>query len=329
MFKGFAALLLGIYYEPMKPIRRALGIIALIACATYSAAEAPVPTAAPKKARERIVDTALSYEGVPYLYGGINPNGFDCSGLVYRVFLQSVGVELPRTAREQFAFREPIDKGKLQPGDLLFFNTTGPLAHVGIYMGEGKFIHAASDGPTRGVIESALSESYWAKAYAGAGRIVPPAEYLGLVFSGSLGVSIGARDFLRGIRGSVGVAYRIFGVESGIELRPEYDGTLGDFRLPAVLALGLDRHLKIYAGPAVTLGSPNLDGTRPYEASGGFFATAGIEYTLFRFRVAGMDCGLAGELVYNRYVSSGSADFGNDAIARIRLGLSVSLRKTI
>jgi probable lipoprotein NlpC len=309
----------------MKRARAALSILCL-AFAAKAFAEAPISTALPKQARGRIVDAAYGYAGAPYAYGGIDASGFDCSGLVYRVFLQTLGSALPRTAREQYDFREPIDAAKLQPGDLLFFNTTGPISHVGIYVGEGRFVHAASEGPKRGVIESSLSESYWAKAFAGAGRIIPPAEYLGLIFSASLGPSLGAEDLMRGARGSIGVAYNILGIEAGLELRPEYDAALGDLRLPAVLALGLDKRLKVFAGPALTIGSPSLGGSRAYEAQGGILATAGVEFTPFRFRVGGMNLGLTGELVYNRYVSADGPDFGKDSAARIRAGLALSAR---
>ena len=123
-------------------------------------------------------------------------------------------------------------------------------------------MHAASEGPKQGVIESSLTESYWAKTFAGAGRIIPPAEYIGLIFSASLGPSLGTGDFIRGARGSIGVAYNILGIEAGLELRPEYDATLGDFRLPAVLALGIDKRLKVFAGPSLTVGSHSFNGSR-------------------------------------------------------------------
>ncbi len=303
-------------------------VFALAALMLPAFAEAPILVAAPKKARSGIVDAAISFEGAPYLFGGTDAAGFDCSGLVYRVYKQTIGASLPRTARDQFDFREPIDRARLQPGDLLFFNTTGPIAHVGIYAGEGRFIHAASDGPKRGVIESSLSESYWSKAFAGAGRIIPPAEYLGLIFSGSLGPSFGVQDVLRGVRGSFGAAYSILGIEAGLEIRPEYDKSLGDFRLPFVLAIGIDKHLKLFAGPALTFGAPNLGGERQYEASGGLLSTAGIEYTPFRFHVSGLDLGLTGELVYNRYVAANglSADSSKDTAAGFSAGLGISLR---
>jgi probable lipoprotein NlpC len=312
----------------MHAKRLALAAFSLVLAAAL-AAEAPVAVALPKKARSKIVELAQSYEGAPYLLGGIDKKGFDCSGLVYRVYYEALGTALPRTALAQYTFREPIDVSKLQPGDLLFFNTAGSISHVGIYEGEGRFVHAASDGPRRGVIESSLSESYWAKTFVAAGRIVPPTEYLGLIFTASLGPSFGTEDFFRGGRGFFGVAYRVLGVETGIEIRPEYDATLGDFRLPAVLALGLDKKLKVFAGPALTLGSPSLHGKRAYEAQGGLLATAGIEFTPLRFRAAGLDFGLSGELVYNRYVPTGAPDFLEDEAACLRVGLGLSVRWSI
>jgi probable lipoprotein NlpC len=309
----------------MRSLRALLALLCL-ACVGSLAAEAPVAVALPKQARSKVVELALSYQGSPYLVGGTDEKGFDCSGFVYRVYYDAVGASLPRTARSQYAFREPIDASKLQPGDLLFFDTTGSISHVGIYEGEGRFVHSASDGPRRGVIESSLSESYWAKSFVAAGRILPPAEYLGLIFTASLGPSLGSADFFRGGRGSFGVAYRLLGVETGIELRPEYDASLGDFRLPAVLALGFDKKLKLFAGPALTLGSPSLDGSRAYEAQGGLLATAGIEFTPLRFRAAGLDFGLSGELVYNRYVSPEGTDVLKDGAACLRAGLDLSVR---
>ena len=309
----------------MKGSRLVLLALSIVSIA-HAAAEAPVSVARPKEARGRIAETALSYAGSPYVYGGKDPSGFDCSGLVYRVYREALGAVLPRTAREQYAYSEPIDASEIQIGDLVFFDTAGPISHVGIYEGEGRFVHAASEGPKKGVVESSLSEAYWAKAFSAAGRIIPPAEYLGLIFSASLGPSFGAEDFLRGIRGSFGVAYAILGVETGLELRPEYDASLGVFRLPAVLALGIDRKLKAFAGPALTLGSPNLGGSREYEARGGILATVGLEYTPFSFRVGTRKLGLGGELVYDHYVSEEKSDFAKDAAARIRVGLFLSTR---
>jgi probable lipoprotein NlpC len=123
-------------------------------------------------ARDRLLATAREYLGTPYISGGADATGMDCSGLVWRSALDGPGLQIPRTAATIAGAAERIDDGAIEPGDLLFFNTTGRLSHVGIYLGGGTFIHAASDGPRTGVIISSLSEPYWKKTYAFAGRIL-------------------------------------------------------------------------------------------------------------------------------------------------------------
>ena len=117
-----------------------------------------------------IVTTAKSCLGVRYKWGGESMSGFDCSGLVYYVFKEN-GITLGRTCKKQYTAGTPISMDELQPGDLVFFQntyTTG-LSHVGIYIGNGEFIHASSDG----VMTSKLSNSYWSSHYYGSCRILP------------------------------------------------------------------------------------------------------------------------------------------------------------
>jgi len=293
-------------------------------------AEAPVLVSAPKKARASLVEKARLYLGTPYLYGGSSAKGMDCSGLVYRVYIDTFGVaplsSMPRTARDLFAFVEPLEKKDLQPGDLVFFDTTGKLSHVGIFEGEGIFIHAASDGPDTGVIESSLSESYWSKHYAGCGRIIPPAEYLGIAVSAAMGPAVGMDPVFRGMALDLRATYRILGLEAGLAVRPSWDSGLGVVRLPLVLSLSLDRKLSFFAGPALTLGSPNLaaDGTTTaFEAQGGFLATMGAIWKPVSFRIAGQDFYMYTEVVYDRYVSqSGSKDLD----AQLRAGAGIGMR---
>jgi len=307
--------------------RRVSVVLALAVVAVRAAAEAPLYASAPRNARAAIVAAAYGYRGAPYVHGGADSAGFDCSGLVFRVYKDALDATLPRTVGTLYTFCEAIGRDRLQPGDLVFFDTTGGLSHVGIYAGEGRFVHSASEGQSTGVIESALGESYWARTFVCAGRLIPPAEYLGIILTASLGPSFGAYDILRGIRGSIGAAYRLWGVEAGIELRPSWDASLEVVRVPAVLSIAIDRRIKAYIGPALTLGSPSLDG-RAYEPSGGLLATAGIEYTMLRFRVAGLSFGLAAELEYDRYLASPEepASVGLDVEARVRAGFALSLR---
>ena len=111
---------------------------------------------------------ALRFIGVPYVFGGTSTHGFDCSGYVQHVFAM-LGQHLPRTADMQYAAGRAID-GTMIAGDLVFFQTYEPgPSHVGIYLGDGKFVHASS---SHGVTVSALSEGYWRARYLGAKRIV-------------------------------------------------------------------------------------------------------------------------------------------------------------
>jgi cell wall-associated NlpC family hydrolase len=126
------------------------------------------------KASELVV-SALGFLGVPYRRGGSNAEtGFDCSGFVRAIYEQTAGLILPRRADQQAAATEKIDKSDLQPGDLVFFNTMRrAFSHVGIYVGNGKFIHAPKPGAQVRVEDIGIS--YWANRFDGARR-VPGAE---------------------------------------------------------------------------------------------------------------------------------------------------------
>ncbi len=117
-----------------------------------------------------VISLAKENLGVPYVYGGTSPEGFDCSGLVYYCFLKS-GVKLNRTATGQYQQGSYVEKSALQPGDLVFFVSPGTrsIGHVGIYIGDNEFIHASTG--SRKIMVSDLTSSYYVTNYYGARRI--------------------------------------------------------------------------------------------------------------------------------------------------------------
>ena len=121
-----------------------------------------------------LVVTAMGFLGVPYRRGGQSAEtGFDCSGFVRAMYEQSIGLILPRRADEQAAATQTIDRNDLKPGDLVFFNTMRrAFSHVGIYVGDGKFIHAPRSGAQIRVED--MRVSYWKKRFNGARRVSEP-----------------------------------------------------------------------------------------------------------------------------------------------------------
>ena len=121
-----------------------------------------------------LVVTAMGFLGVPYRRGGNSAEtGFDCSGFVKAIYEQAAGLALPRRANEQAAATQTIDKQELQPGDLVFFNTLRrTFSHVGIYIGDGKFIHSPKPGAQVRVED--MGVAYWSTRFDGARRVPPP-----------------------------------------------------------------------------------------------------------------------------------------------------------
>jgi cell wall-associated NlpC family hydrolase len=136
----------------------------LSAEATSAAPSAPSTMPAPPSRYGGVVGIAMQYLGVPYVYGGASPSGFDCSGFVMYVFAQ-IGVSLPHNAAAQYGSGTPVDRSQLAPGDLVFFNGLG---HVGIYIGGGSFIHSPHTGD---VVKISSLSGWYSSTWVGARRL--------------------------------------------------------------------------------------------------------------------------------------------------------------
>ena len=164
-----------------RPGRNAarLSLLALAALLTACAGNPPAkepsnPFPIVDGSADDVLISAIGLVGTPYRYGGNTPeSGFDCSGLIGYVYRNSAGISLPRSTREMIGVRAPsVGRNQLQSGDLVFFATNGggQVSHAGIYVGEGRFVHAPSSGGT--VRLDYLSQAYWQKSYLGAKRVL-------------------------------------------------------------------------------------------------------------------------------------------------------------
>ena len=144
-------------------IAAVLLLAALAGCTPFRREATVTPDAGAEALR-----AAESRIGAPYRYGGSGPDAFDCSGLVAYAYGQA-GVDVPRTAAQQFAIARPVPRRDLRPGDLVFFRLSGrEVSHVGLYAGEGRFVHAPQTGGR--VRMEDLDDDWFRDRYAGAGR---------------------------------------------------------------------------------------------------------------------------------------------------------------
>jgi len=187
-------------FRPLKPALAPCLALAMTLCAGTAAAQnapaandelgswladkglfsqmAQVGQSVTNKASELVVH-AMGFLGVPYQRGGSTvETGFDCSGFVKAIFEQTIGMVLPRRAEQQAADTQRIDKKELVPGDLVFFNTMHrAFSHVGIYVGDGKFIHSPKPGAE--VRIESLGAAYWNRRFDGARRVGNGSEEVG------------------------------------------------------------------------------------------------------------------------------------------------------
>ncbi len=131
------------------------------------AATRPVPVS-PHYLGQEAADAALEQLGAPYRYGGAGPDGFDCSGLVQYAY-RLAGKSVPRTTLQLWSHTSTVLRDELEPGDLLFFSIAGKMQHVGLYVGDDRFVHAPSSGRT--VTLASLSSEYYRETFLRAGRL--------------------------------------------------------------------------------------------------------------------------------------------------------------
>jgi len=119
--------------------------------------------------KDRFEQVYQKYKGVKYRYGGTTSKGFDCSGFVQRAYKEAFNMDLPRTTQAMMKTGKKVSKKDLQPGDLVFFHPTRKYYHVGIYLGDGVFMHAST---SKGVMKSKMELNYWKKSYVTARRVL-------------------------------------------------------------------------------------------------------------------------------------------------------------
>jgi len=157
-----------------KSIYLVLFLVLLSACASVEDERVGRPFAPVSKhgSRPAVVNYAQSLIGIPYKYGGVSPStGFDCSGFVMHVYGKKAGINLPHNAKSISQHGSKISQHELKPGDLVFYNTLGyNYSHVGVYIGEGRFIHSPSSGKKVHIVD--MQMAYWKKRFNGARRLL-------------------------------------------------------------------------------------------------------------------------------------------------------------
>jgi hypothetical protein len=220
---------------------------------------------------DRILESAFAVIGTPYEVGATGPTGFDCSGLIFRVFQDLTGQSLPRTVDALMAAGRKVEGGLL-PADLVFFDTTGGPSHVGIYIGGGRFVHSASQGRITGVMVSALGENYYKMRYLGARRILEwTVPLVRIPVSEQPSVETVSDPLPSGITGSYQIVSKL--PEDAFLTIRFYRGTGAIF----------DRTVKVPAGGAGGLGSLT---TQPGEWAVVITTATGLELYRLSFSVA-------------------------------------------
>ncbi|MGB4586692.1 MAG: C40 family peptidase [Rectinemataceae bacterium] len=320
--------------------------------------ELPLPTLSPSRTRDAILRSADRLKGTPYVFGGESAKGLDCSGFVFLVFKQATGHAVPRTVDSLGQWVLMIPRKELKAGDLVFFELDRPATqkktsaafspsaasaadHVGIYTGDGQFLHAASAGSRTGVIRNSLSEPAWSKRFLFAGRIVSASPLSGLAFEAAMTGVLDAEALLGD--GSPDLRLRGGGISFaatlpvmrnfsfGLRSRIEWDELLGTLRIPLELVIGQNTGFSIFVGPALTLGEPGLPATesspfRGYSAPASWIASAGLRWSSPMIRSGASGAGLFSELRFSHYLPLPDLPEDPEADRRATISLGIGLR---
>ncbi len=326
------------------PLRTVAGIVSV----------PPLLGIASSSARQSVLSAAESYLGTPYRFGGATKSGIDCSGLVYASYFQATGIKVPRTVDKLATWVLVIPVHELEPGDLVFFDldakagsssyaetvasqTTASLTradHVGIYVGDQCFIHAASTGPQTGVIQSSLSDSGWKRRFLFAGRALPTSALSGFAVDWGGGVSFaqleplqgGLLALVRGLSGWTEVSLPISkNFSAGLRAGADWDRALGVVRVPVELNIGQISGFSVFAGHAFTFGAPHLN-TRLYSSGDFFLSTAGLRWSPLFFSSGAQRFGTYFELRYDYYVPQPGQTEALETDLRACLNFSIGIR---
>jgi len=318
----------------------------------------PLLGLAPPSSRQKVIREAQSFKGAPYRLGGTSKSGIDCSGLVYVSFFNATGIKIPRSVDLLARWIFIIPSRELIPGDLVFFdleakkssaNTSLNLSgvaqnaaslaradHVGIYLGEGFFIHSASSGSKTGVIENSINEASWKNRFLFAGRALPKSSFAGFAIDGGFGVNFsqiegiegGLLAFLRGISGWGEASYPLFkNFLIGVRAGAHWDRALSTVRIPLELDIGQISGVSIFCGPALTCGTPAL-GTRNYSPSYSLLGTIGVRWSPLAFSSGAQRFGSYIELRYDNYIPQCNEPIepSTDLSACVSLNIGLRLR---
>ena len=307
--------------------KRVLFLLLLIftVCSLKLCAEDITPAQAQVE-REKFVAEAKKYVGCPYVLGAVGPDSFDCSGLIYYVARESVGIQLPRTAKAIYSYCRIVPDKSREVGDLVFFktNSTGNISHVGIYIGNGQFISAISDGENTGVIISSLNQTYWKGKYVATGQFMKSgtgteeqveaaiaqdakekekhprqvhASRSGndltrnIIFDASTNIGwslIAPNSFMFRFRAfdiQINARYKKWFLEPGFAIGARINFSQDVFQIPLLFTATMSEYVRLYAGPVISFTNAHLVTTDKTISASVFPGTIGVVFSTPSFSI--------------------------------------------